>query len=352
MTGGVLLAALAIGVPALAFALWPVWSRRRGGRALLALPVDPRQQLAEEKRAALRALRELEFEHEAGHIGDDDYADLRTRYERETAAVLTELDRLGPAKPADPEEPEERKPREETTPRRSAWRHPVALGTVAVVLVVFGIVLGAGIARHTAPDQMAGMPPPASRPLASPSPEPGGGPGAGSGPARPVTPDVLQGMLQAARASLFEGRYGDAISAYQAILKRDPKNVDAMTHLGLIVAIGGHADSALETFEKALAIDPNFPPALLYRGQVLYEAKKDPAGAIRSWEKFLAVAPAGEDRARVEKLIAEARARRGPGAGRVSGRPGRRRICRRRAGRRAPCRPCRRSRDRTSGSGP
>ncbi|HEU5321476.1 MAG TPA: tetratricopeptide repeat protein, partial [Methylomirabilota bacterium] len=83
--------------------------------------------------------------------------------------------------------------------------------------------------------------------------------------------------------------------------------VDALTHLALIVAIGGHADSALETLDKALAIEPDYPPALLYRGQVLYEAKKDVAGAIRAWERFVAVAPAGEDRDRVLGLIAEAR---------------------------------------------
>ena len=78
-------------------------------------------------------------------------------------------------------------------------------------------------------------------------------------------------MLQAARQSLFEGRYAEAIAAYQAVLKRDAKNVDALTHLGLIVAIGGHADTALETIDKALAIDPKYPPAYLYRGQVLFE---------------------------------------------------------------------------------
>jgi len=47
-----------------------------------------------------------------------------------------------------------------------------------------------------------------------------------------------------------------------------------MTHLGLIVAVGGHADSALETFDKALKIDPKYAPAYLYRGQVLYEQKQ------------------------------------------------------------------------------
>jgi tetratricopeptide (TPR) repeat protein len=118
---------------------------------------------------------------------------------------------------------------------------------------------------------------------------------------------MLQGMLAAARESLFAGRYSEAIAAYQAILKRDATNVDAMTHLGLIVAFGGHVDSALETFDRALAIDPDYPPALLYRGQVLYDAKHDVEGAMAAWEKFVAVAPPGEDRDRVAKLLAEHR---------------------------------------------
>jgi tetratricopeptide (TPR) repeat protein len=122
---------------------------------------------------------------------------------------------------------------------------------------------------------------------------------------------MLRGMLQAARTSLLEGRYAEAIAAYEAILKRDRKNVDALTHLGLIVAIGGHADPALETIDRALAIDPNYPPALLYRGQVLFEAKKDYSGAARAWEKFLAVVPEGEDHERVQALAREARLRAG-----------------------------------------
>jgi tetratricopeptide (TPR) repeat protein len=298
---GVVLVVLVIGIPALAFALWPLWSRR--GLMLLPLPLDPRAELLEQKRQAVRSLRELAFEHEAGHISDDDYADLRARYERETATVLTELDRLGPA-PAEP-------PRPAPAVRRGGWRHPLAIGSAATALLVFGIGIGAGIVRYTTPEPPNPGPMPGSRPLASldaaPPSAPGGPPSAGGAP-RALTPEMLQGMLQAARSSLFEGRYGEAIAAYQAILKRDPKNVDAMTHLGLIVAIGGHADTALETFDKALSIDPNFAPALLYRGQVLYESKQDAAGAIKSWEKFLALAPPGEDRNRIIKMIADAKA--------------------------------------------
>ena len=300
---GILVAALVLGVPALAFALWPLLGARGRSQVLLRLPPDRRGELAERKAATLRALRELSFEHDAGHIGDADYAELSARYEGEAAVVLTELDRLGPAAPAPS------RPPTGVAESRSAWRHPAALATGAILLVLFGIAIGAGVVRYTEPDRPAAAPRVGAAPLAPPPvPTPGGGgpPGAG----RAVTPEVLQGMLRAARASLFEGRYGEAIAAYQAVLKRDPKNVDALTHLGLIVALGGHADTALETLDRALAIDPNYPPALLYRGQVLYESKQDTAGAIRAWEKFLALAPPGEDRARVEKLIAEARARR------------------------------------------
>jgi tetratricopeptide (TPR) repeat protein len=321
VTAGVLVAVVALGVPALVFVLWPFLRRASGPGAFLPLPVDARDQLTEQKRGILRALRELEFEHQSGHVSRDDYTDLRARYEADAAAVLTELDRLGEAPPA-------AAPAPVTPGGRSGWRHPAAVATTAVLLVGFGAALGAGIVRYTEPDPAAGLPQPGSRPLASldapgvagtpGAPDPSGtagpagqtvpGGGAAPGGARaPLPPEVLQGMLQAARASLAAQRYGEAIAAYQAVLKRDPKNVDAMTHLGLIVALGGHADAALETFDRALAIQPDYPPALLYRGQVLLESKQDREGAIRSWERFLAVASSSEERERVAQMIAAAR---------------------------------------------
>jgi len=303
---GILVAALVLGLPALAFTLWPLLGARGRSQALLRFPPDRRGELEERKQATLRALRELRFEHEAGHIGDDDYAELCARYESEAAAALTELDRLGPAAPAPAPSPAR------VVESRSAWRHPAALAAGATLLLVFGIAIGAGVVRYAEPDRSAGAPMPGSRPLAPPSGAGADGSGTPGAP-RVITPAVLQGMLQAARSSLFEGRYGEAIAAHQAILKRDPKNVDAMTHLALIVAIGGHGDTALETLDKALTLDPNYAPALLYRGQVLYESKKDTAGAIRSWEKFLALTPPGEDRDRVTRMIAEAKAAPAPG---------------------------------------
>lgn len=301
----VLLAAAAIGVPALLFTLWPLVRRRDAPLPILPLPPDAREQLLERKTAALRALRELDFEHGAGHVSDADHAQLRARYEAETAGILTELDRLGPGPVSGPG------PARPTAARPGRGWHPAVLAGGAVALVVFGVGLGVGIVRYTEPDPMAGAPATGSRPLATLSPAPGGDSATPAGDAagpRALSSEMLQGMLQAARSSLFEGRYQEAITAYRAVLNRQPDNVDAMTHLALIVAIGGHADAALETFERALAIDPDYPPALLYRGQVLLEAKHDAAGAIRSWEKFVAVVPAGEERDRVSRLIAETKA--------------------------------------------
>jgi cytochrome c-type biogenesis protein CcmH/NrfG len=310
MSPPALVIALVLAVPAAAFTLWPLLRARGRPSALLPLPPDEREQLLEAKRVALAALRELDFEHAAGHVSDADYAELRARYEAEAAETLRALDALGPA-------PAARVTAPVTPVVARGWRHPVALAAGAVALLVFGVGLGVGIVRYTEPDRMANMPAPGSRPLASLEPPAAGAPpSAANAPRGPVTPEMLAGMLEAARASLFAGRYGEAIAAYQAVLKRDPNNVDALTHMGLIAAVaarGEHGpemiERALGLFERALALKPDYPPALLYRGQVLYEAKNDRAGAIRSWERFVKVVPAGEDRTRVERMIAEAKAR-------------------------------------------
>jgi len=308
MTLGLAIVLAVIGLPALAFALWPLRARSGALAVLLPLPPDAREQLDEAKRGALRALRELEFEHASGHVGDADYAELRARYEADAAQILSELDRLGAPRVAEPR-PE---PAAQAPPRRLGWRHPAVIGVGAVALVAFGVALGVGIVRFSEPESsMAGATAGARPPMMEE-------PSAANAPRGPVTPEILQGMLQAARQSLFAGRYNEAMRAYQAVLKRDPNNVDALAHLGLMAGIaaqGQHGpemvDRSLDLFDRALKIDPNYPPALLYRGQVLFEIRKDVPGAIKSWEKFVQVSPPGEDRERVVKMIADARAQAG-----------------------------------------
>ena len=332
MTGVQILAIVAIALPAAAAVLWPLL------RAARPRPVPPpldasahrRLELTEEKAALYRALRELAFDREAGHLSEADYQGLRDTYEARAAEVLTALDALGsPPAETPPDLPEVAEPLRVDSgvdPGRSWTRQPAALAGGALAMLVFGVVVGLGASRFTAPDPTvlppgsripvtiapeAAAPPPATTaptPGAAPRRPPGTGSG-GAGSARPIPPEMLAGMLRAARQSLMEGRYQEAITAYQAVLKRDTGNVDAMTHLGLIVAIGGHADAALETLDRALAIDPGYPPAHLYRGQILYEVKRDYPGAVAAWQRFLALVPTGEEHDRVKALVQQAQAR-------------------------------------------
>ncbi|HSE05337.1 MAG TPA: tetratricopeptide repeat protein [Methylomirabilota bacterium] len=304
----------AVVLPALAIALWPLLGGRAAAAATPAgrAPDDRRLELEEEKAALYRALRELDFDHEAGHLSDPDYQGLRERYESRAGALITELDALGPVARRSPEvlpAP----PRSSTTQEaRASWtRHPATFAAGAVALVVFGVIIGVNAGRFTERDESF-TPPGARLPVPGPPPSPVGPPMTQLEPGKPIPPEMLAGMLQAARQSLFEGRYSEAIAAYQAVLKRDERNVDAMTHLGLIIAAGGHADSALETFDRALKIDPKYAPAYLYQGQVLYEQKQDYAGAVAAWERFMALEPKGEDHDRVAELVKRARSQHLP----------------------------------------
>src|SRR5262245_25544180 len=128
---------LALAIPALAFAAWPVLARRQHRSGVAMLADDERAGLENEKLIALRTLRELELDRMAGHVDDRDYRDLRARYEGDAVSVLRRLDALGPAAPAaSPARP----PTE--TPATPWTRQPAVLGVTGAGLLLFGVVLG------------------------------------------------------------------------------------------------------------------------------------------------------------------------------------------------------------------
>ncbi|MBI2152379.1 MAG: c-type cytochrome biogenesis protein CcmI [Candidatus Rokubacteria bacterium] len=307
MTVWGVVAIVVIALPALAFILWPLLRRGTAPGGILPIPQDRRDELDEEKRAIYRALKELEFDYQAGHLSEDDYAELRSRYEGRAAQVLKELDALPPR----PEKAEPRgAKRDAVAPPARGWtRSPMTLIVGATVLVLFGLTLGLGVARYTEPDRT--MVPEGSRlPVTIEAPQAFGTMPA-TDPSRPIPPEVFRGMLDAAHQALDAGQYQQAIAAYQAVLKRDPKNVEAITHLGVILSIAGHDDSALEAFDKALAIDPNYIHAHWDKARVLYESKKDYKATIQALEKFVALTPGGEDRERALRMIQDAKGQLG-----------------------------------------
>src|SRR5688572_23277034 len=201
-----------LAIPALLIVLSPFLRRRARGKGPGPRPSDDsRLELAEEKAAILRSLNELAFDHEAGHLSDDDYQDLRPRYESRAAEVIRALDAL----PPDPAAADETDAEAGLEPgriraRRGITRSPVTAALGAVVLLLFGLGLGLGIGRYTEPD-LTTIPPGSRLPVpVTPGTERGGAAlleAPAGQPGQPIAPEMLAGMLSAARQSLTEGRY-------------------------------------------------------------------------------------------------------------------------------------------------
>lgn len=98
-------------------------------------------------------------------------------------------------------------------------------------------------------------------------------------------------------------RFDLAASWYEAALKLDPKNVNASTDLGVSYYSNNDAERALKQFQYSLSIDPSHAKTLYNEGIVLAFGKQDIDGAIKSWEKLIAVAPASEEATRAANAI-------------------------------------------------
>jgi cytochrome c-type biogenesis protein CcmH/NrfG len=82
---------------------------------------------------------------------------------------------------------------------------------------------------------------------------------------------------------------------------------DALTKLGNVQYFGGSSEKAMETFNKALQVDPTFANALYNLGMLKWQVHGDVKGAIACWEKLIKTNPNHPKRALVEKMIARAK---------------------------------------------
>lgn len=105
VTSGPPLLLLVLAAGALALVVTLMWSSVQsltGGTPLgfeEALGMGAPSKVEEEKRAVLRALKDLEYERGVGKISPEDYAELSTRYRAEAKRLMQSLDEaLGPAR--------------------------------------------------------------------------------------------------------------------------------------------------------------------------------------------------------------------------------------------------------------
>ena len=71
-----------------------------------------------------------------------------------------------------------------------------------------------------------------------------------------------------------QGRTAEAESAWLAMAKANPKNAEALAHLGLLEARQERYDAAAEYDRRALALNPNLPGVQLNLGLALFKAGK------------------------------------------------------------------------------
>lgn len=100
------------------------------------------------------------------------------------------------------------------------------------------------------------------------------------------------------------GQAADAIAAFQQALALDPQHQGARVSLAQQFLAIAAPEKAREVLEEVLAANPSMPEAHYALGQA-YEMEKDWAGAIRSYEAFVRVAPArlAADVGRVQQRI-------------------------------------------------
>ena len=263
------------------------------------------QALRAEKDTLLGAIKDLEFDLASGKLSSEDYRAMRSKYEARAMDVLQELDTQEATLRKPPQAP--------TTPKHSPsgaaraagalWSRPVF--AAAVIGLLIAIVGGGGflLGRVTQDASMEGM----AREAAS---------GGTDNAAQTVTalearlaqnPGDLEALVGLGRVYLQSGQVPKAIEFYKRALAIDSTNVSALSGMAMILAQAGHSDQALILFDRVLAINPQVPMALLFKGRILYEDKKDYAAAIASWEQFLRLMPQGGPAEVVRGWIEEAR---------------------------------------------
>jgi tetratricopeptide (TPR) repeat protein len=249
-----------------------------------------------QERARLYAdLKELDFDYQAGKLSETDYTALRNEIEIKAATVLEQLDRTSKfashKKPQDKSSPapQPQAATEKDRPRVRGWQLAVGASFLLVFGVTVGVLLTTSLRSREAGqgsitgDFLTGT----------------GSPG-GSG-------NEVASFLQEGRTAFSKQEWPKAIEAFKKVLASDPNQPEAHAYMGAILLQAGHADGALMAFDKALSQNPNFPMALWGKGMALYQGKKDFAGARQAFEKLLQLLPPGQDRAEVEKIVAEIR---------------------------------------------
>jgi cytochrome c-type biogenesis protein CcmH/NrfG len=106
----------------------------------------------------------------------------------------------------------------------------------------------------------------------------------------------------------YDGQqYASAIQYYERALALQPASPDVRTDLGTAYWYSGNADKAIAELQTSLKYKPGHAQALFNLGWIRWQGKQDPKGAAEAWQQLLKDNPNYPQREQVEQYIAKAK---------------------------------------------
>jgi len=239
------------------------------------IDLDALAHLEEQRDFLLRSLNDLERERGAGDIDDTDYQTLKDDYTVRAAAVIRAIEE-GHAAVASS------RPRRGSAVARRRTR-TIAIGTIAVV--VFGVLAGVLVAGSSG-ERMAGQQV------------------SGTISSGPIADALTKAHTLDQQAQALE-----ALQAYDAVLKLDAKNVEALTYRGWLLARTSQSagpsketllQRAQQSLDQAVELNPSYAEAHVFRGITLFRYLGKPKEAIIEFQLVLAGNPPTDVRTLVQ----------------------------------------------------
>ena len=274
-----------------------------------------RTELEAERDYLLGSLRDLDRERENGELTEEDFAALRDSYTARAASVLRRLEDVKAAGSTVTAAPDAMAAPDATsttgvadttaTPDPPVTAMPAGavpstglrqrLGRRRSVVILVGlVVLGVGIGLLAAGATSTRQ--------------------SGQGVSGSVHLAPAQELL-AAQTAMTTGDDVTALKLFQAVLRVEPDQPEALAYAGWLLREAGDAQEnvtlvtqGIVAEENAVADDPLYPDARYFLGVMLLDEAHDPAGAVTQLEAYLALKPSARDAAAVRPILDRARA--------------------------------------------
>jgi tetratricopeptide (TPR) repeat protein len=217
---------------------------------------DRRARLQEDCDFLLSSLDDLDAERAAGDVDEDDYRALKADYTARAAQVIRNL--AGDPSGSTPGEPDGSETRFSAGPpgRKLAW-----MGLVVVLAAVGGFLLAQYSGSRRTGDSITGD----------------------------IRTTSREQLFEAQQA-FSDGDTERARELYDEVLREQPASVEALAYRGWLTSRTGDAAGAVADLEEAIAIDPDYADAHVFRAIVALDLD-DPATAAAELAVFDSLDP-------------------------------------------------------------